>query len=363
MKILIIGFTKPKYMPYMNFYLDNISANRNEIHILYWNRDRKDEDLTALTDYTLYEFDEFQADEVPVYTKIGSFLKYRRFASKIIRKGKYDFIIVLHSLPGILVIDKLRRYADKYIFDYRDSTYEKFAPFKKVVELLVKWSRITFVSSDAFRRYLPQNEANKIITSHNILFDSLNHQQDKECFGIPSDKIRIAFWGFIRHKDVNLKLIERLSNDNRFELHYYGREQQIALDLKEYAKTINAENVFFHGEYIPSDRYQFILQTDIIHNIYMDNNTMLAMGNKYYDGIIFRIPQLCMPESFMAEMCEKHGVGIAIDPNNEKFADILAEYYYSMDYHNFKCACIKALSEVIDEYNRGCNIVKSYTDY
>lgn len=345
----------------MNFYLDNISSDKNVVHILYWNRDRKHENLSALGGYILHEFSEHQEDDVPVYSKIGSFLKYRRFASKIIRNGNYDFIIVLHTLPAILIADILKKYKGRFILDYRDSTYENFALFKKIVALLVKWSRVTFVSSDAFRRYLPTGESDKIVTSHNILLDSLNHQYDKERFGMPSEKIRIAFWGFIRHKDINIKLINRLSNDSRFELHYYGREQQIAIDLRNHAKDIGAKNIFFHGEYVPTDRYKFILQTDIIHNIYLDSNTLLAMGNKFYDGIIFRIPQICTPGSFMAEMCGKYGVGIAIDPDNDDFADILAEYYSTIDPAKFKEACAIVLSKILDEYNQGCDLIKSYT--
>lgn len=361
MKILILGFTKPKFMPYINFYLSNISTESNDVHILYWNRDQKPEDLTGLKEYTLHEFNKYQEDEVPFYAKISSFLRYRSFASKIIKQGNYDFVIVLHTLPGILVADKLYKYAGRFILDYRDSTYERFLPFKKAVALLVKWSKVTFVSSDAFRKYLPASESDKIFTSHNILIDSISHQQDKEQYGSPSEKIRIAFWGYIRHKDINLKLIDCLSNDSRFELHYYGREQQIALDLKEYVKKIDANNIFFHGEYVPADRYQFILHTDLIHNIYFDNNTLLAMGNKFYDGIIFRIPQICMPGSFMAEMCEKYGVGIALDPNNEKFADKLAEYYKSLRSGTFKESCIKVLSIILDEYNKGCSVIKICT--
>ena len=241
MKILIMGFTKPKYMPYMNFYLDNISRKGNDVHILYWNRDLKTEDLSTLSPYKLHEFRKYQEDEVPIYTKIGSFLKYRKFASRIIRKEGFDFIIVLHTLPGILVADSLKKYSGKFILDYRDSTYERFAPFKKIVGNLVKWSKTTFVSSDGFRNYLPESESGKIFTSHNILIDSLNHQHDKEQFGIISEKIRIAFWGFIRHKDVNIKLINHLANDSRFELHYYGREQQIAIELMAHVKVIGAK--------------------------------------------------------------------------------------------------------------------------
>lgn len=40
---------------------------------------------------------------------------------------------------------------------------------------------------------------------------------------------------------------------------------------------------------------------------------MLAMGNKCYDGIIFRIPQVCLWGSFMGKCAEDAGVGISLD--------------------------------------------------
>ena len=73
MKILIIGFTKLKYMPYMNFYLDNIDTKKNDVHILYWNRDLKDEDLSKFKDVTLHEFKCYQEDDVSKLSKITSF--------------------------------------------------------------------------------------------------------------------------------------------------------------------------------------------------------------------------------------------------------------------------------------------------
>lgn len=360
MKILIIGFSKLKYMPYMHFYLDNINRDKNDIHILYWNRDLKDENITQFSDCTLHEFRVFQKDEIPIYKKVGSFLKYRKFASNIISKNNYDFIIVLHTLPGVLIFDTLLDYKNNYLLDYRDSTYEEFKLFKYVIGKLVKRSASTFVSSDGFRKYLPKIK--KLYTSHNILLDSLSHQEDKELFGIKSDKIRIAFWGFIRHKEVNAALIERLANDERFELHYYGREQQIAFDLKNIAKNIEASNIYFHGEYKPEERYEFLKTTDIIHNIYKDMNMLLAMGNKFYDGIVFRIPQICMPESFMGEMCEKYGVGASLSPFDESFADDLADYYYSINHNQFKNSCRLLLSSILDEYSKGCDIIKSYVN-
>lgn len=352
MKILIMGFSKIKYMPYINFYLENINADENDVHLLYWNRDLKAEDVSALTNIELHEFCCFQSDDVSKLSKIGSFIKYRKFALKILNREQFDLIIVLHSLTGVLISDKLKKkYSGKYIFDYRDSTYEIFAPFKRNIGNLVKHSYATFVSSDAFRRFLPGNLSDKIYTSHNLLTDSLNHRYEKEKYGVPSDKIRIAFWGFIRHEEINREIIKKLSGDNRFELHYYGREQRIALNLMEYAAQIGAENVFFHGEYKPEDRYTFVRNTDLIHNIYKDNNMMLAMGNKYYDGLIFYIPQLCMKGSFMGENCSEKGIGLECDPYDSDFKEKIYMFFNALNYTKFRNRCDEELTRVVNEYN------------
>ena len=360
MKVLIMGFSKIKYMPYMNFYLENINTTSNEVHLIYWNRDLQEENTSFLAGVTLHEFCCKQEDDVAKYSKIRSFIKYRKYAQKIIDKEKFDYIIVLHTLPGVLTYNTLcKKYKDKFIFDYRDSTYEGFAPFKKMVGNLVKSSRATFVSSDAFRRFLPEKCKEKIFTSHNLLLDSLSHREEKVKYGTKSDKIRIAFWGFIRHEEINCELIKKIAVDPRFELHYYGREQQVALNLKQYVKDINATNVFFHGEYKPEDRYKFVRDTDIIHNVYNDANMMLAMGNKYYDGIIFRIPQICTIGSHMAVMCEQMGVGVGVDVYSDDFCQSLYSYYQEIDLNVFNMNCDSELKRIIIEYQNGAEIIKN----
>lgn len=361
MRVLVIGFAKIKYMPYMNFYLDNIDRSANDVHLLYWNRDLLEEDTSNLTDATLHEFRCFQEDDVQKPSKLGSFHKYRRYAKGVIRNGYFDAIIVLHSLTSLLIADELKKYSGKYIFDYRDSTYESFSPFKMAIATLVKNSYATFVSSDAFRRFLPSSESAKIYTSHNLLIDSLSHRNEKELHGEISDKIRIAFWGLIRHEAINLEIIKKIASDRRFELHYYGREQQVALNLKQYVADNRVENVFFHGEYKPEDRYGFARRTDILHNIYHDGNTMLAMGNKYYDSAIFYIPQICMRGSFMQKQATSAGIGFACSPYDEHFTDSIFEYYTNLDQNEFVRNCDTEVTRFYDEYKRGAAIIKGLT--
>ncbi len=344
----------------MNFYLDNIDISKNEVHLLYWNRDLRDEDTSVLKDIKLHEFKCYQEDDVSKLSKLNSFRKYRLYALSLLKRVKFDFVIILHSLTGVLIADELKKhYTGKYIFDYRDSTYESFTPFRNIIANLVKGSYVTFVSSDAFRVFLPRSEKDKIYTSHNILLDSLSYREEKEKNGLPSDKIRIAFWGFIRNEELNRVIISKIGADNRFELHYYGREQQIALNLKNYVMQNNINNVFFHGEYKPTDRYFFVRQVDIIHNIYYDRNTLLAMGNKFYDGLIFRIPQLCMKGSFMGQRCTAHSVGFECNPYEDDFLESIWLYYKKFDKESFYLKCDVELCEILSEYQ---NHKKKITD-
>ena len=126
MKILIIGFSKIKFMPYLNFYLKNIDNTKHEIHVLYWNRDLKEENLDVCQGTTLHKFEEYQRDSAQKFSKIINFIKFRKYVLKTIEKDKYDFLIVLHTIPGILLRDILKnKYSNNYIFDFRDITYEK----------------------------------------------------------------------------------------------------------------------------------------------------------------------------------------------------------------------------------------------
>ena len=364
MRILVIGFTKIKYMPYMHFYLDNIDCLSNEVHMLFWNRDMLDDNLSKIHGIILHEFRCYQEDDVSKIRKILSFKKFRDFTLQTLKNIRFDFIIIMHSLPGVLIADELKRsFTERYILDYRDSTYETFLPFRKIISNLVKCSYATFVSSDAFRRLLPHSESGKIYTSHNLLIDSLAHRDEKEKYGIPSDKIRIAFWGFIRHEKINIEIIRKIAADNRFELHYYGREQKVALNLKKFVKGNNINNVFFHGEYKPEERYQFVRQTDIIHNIYCDKNTMLSMGNKYYDGVIFRIPQICMDGSFMAEKATKKGVGFACNPQRGDFTERIFKYYKSIDPQMFRKICDIETEQIYNEFCTGSILIRKISEW
>ena len=348
-------------MPYINFYLKALKSSSVEIHVIKWSRD-KESDITMDDDIIIHDFRYEQLDETSKFRKLPNFIRFRKFVCNILCEYIFDRIIILQSLPAVLIADKLlREYRGYFILDYRDYTYENFPPFKSIVGKLVKASYATFVSSDAFREALPKLD--KVYTSHNLLLDTLKHRCAVKEIGAAQHPVRIAFWGFIRHERINRILIEALGNDERFELHYYGREQQTAWNLKALVEQKHFSNVFFHGAYLPEERYTFAAQTDLIHNMYENDAGMQkAMSNKYYDGIIFRIPQICTEGSYMGERVELRKVGIAIDPYNSDFSEALYKFFRSYNRNEFAVNCDAELRIVMNQYEKGKVIICSFVD-
>lgn len=358
MKILIIGFAKFRYMPYLTFYLNAINKEKNDVDIIYWDRDGKED--SAVPNYTNnYKFNYKMRDDISKVKKIPAFLKFRRFAKAVINKGNYDFIIVLHTLPAVLISDILiNKYRERFILDYRDYTFEKIKPYKNRIAKLVYASALTFTSSNAFRKYLPESE--KIFTSHNILPDSLEHRKFKQ--EVP-DKIRIRYWGQIRYAQTNIKIISKIKNDPRFEMHFHGRQQSECQQIIDYCRDNGVENVYFHGEYNAQDRYEFAEETDLIQNVQdFDNITVNAVSNKFYDGAIFYIPQICSDRSYMGECLDKYGIGLSCNVDDEQIAEKIYSYVTGLDRDEFRKNCNAFVEKIVGEYLSGLEKIKNIFD-
>ena len=107
-QLLLIGFTKFMYMPYMNFYLDTLHSSPIEIHVIKWSRDHEPDISLGYDDIVVHDFKCVQLDETLKLGKIPSFLKFRSFVRKVLYDHCFDKIIVMHSLPAVLIVDSLR---------------------------------------------------------------------------------------------------------------------------------------------------------------------------------------------------------------------------------------------------------------
>jgi hypothetical protein len=347
-----------KFMPYVFVYLQQLIELKCEITLFYWDR-RGEDDIPLPNEVEVICHKYLLENQIPKYRKIIAFLKYRRAAIKVMKARHYDKVIIFNTHFAVLLSDiLLKHYRHKYIFDYRDETFERYKLYQKRLESIVLNSETTFISSDGFRQFMPPYEY--VYTMHNMTMADLAHREERRVFPRERDVIRIAFWGFVRDTEINIRLIEEFGNDKRFELRYYGKlEKQTGLAMHRYCTENAIHNVYLHGEYYPEERYKFARTTDILLNAYTERKgeNKRAMSNKFYDGIIFYIPQICTHGVFAGEEVVKHGVGIAFDPARP-FADRLYQYYNDMDWGTFEKNCDVRLDAVLKEQENSHELLK-----
>lgn len=156
MKVLLLGFGKIAYMPYMNFYLDTLKEQDIQFELIYWDRDGKPDAEVPQRISKAYKFEEHLEEQLPFKNKLKYFAKYRRFALNVLSNNSYDRIIVLHTTPGLTLLDYLvQKYKGQYLLDFRDVSYEYIPVYRKLVGILSKNSAVTFVSSMRFGSFSP----------------------------------------------------------------------------------------------------------------------------------------------------------------------------------------------------------------
>lgn len=357
MRILLLGFTKLARMPYARLYTEALAARGHELHVVFWNRDGRPESLDDVNVHQYHEFRRIQEDEAAKITKVRSFLRYRRFVRRVIHDTQVDMLVVLHTMPGLTLLDMLiMQFRGRYLLDFRDLTMEWFLPFRVAVGRLAAHSAAVFISSEAFRRFLPRGVP--VYSSPNLDRGLLSLAVDRSDVPRAVDTIRVRFWGLVRHEVVNRSIVNGLGGDDRFELHYHGSGWRTADRLQRLAVDRGYTNVHFHGSYLPEDRYSFGSKTDLVLNVYEnDFGTSHAMSNKYYDALALRVPQVCTADSFMGGEVARAGVGLCIDPTDDTFPDQLVAFYEGLCWQRFEEACEEELRSVEEAARRAAQAV------
>jgi len=354
MKVCIIGFGNIRYMPYLSMYLREMSLH--DISIFTWNRDGS-KNIDIESKYTITYYNCIIANDENFLRKLPKFLGYRKALLSYLNKNSFDRLIVLHTPPAVLIFYKiLREYSGKYILDYRDMTYEKYAIYQNIISRLTVKSYKTFCSSPGFSKWLKYDFQNVHNLDANLIKIQNKVQKKSEV-----QPIVIRYWGQIRQLNINVQLIKVISNDKRFELHFHGTQNTISKRLIAYSNSIHATNVFFHGEYDSTERVVFATNTDIIHNCYDIGKTEeYAMGNKYYDSAIFNVPQICNYKTYMGQIVEQDGLGISINPYEDNFLDKVINYYYSYDLNLFINNCNAFIERCLRDQRLVENILQAF---
>lgn len=317
MNVLIVGCFDLLMHPYSDKYIEILKKNAIDYDLIYWNRSG---DSNSDEHYIPFQF--------PLNTyssrmsKFEGYIRYRRFVLKYLKSGKYDKVFFLTTQAMVFFFPlAFERYKKKYIFDYRDETYESNRIYRKIVQACIRNSYKTVISSPGFKEIFDASCVNKFVLCHNTKGNFDNGFVTK----IPSKKMRITYWGQIRLPEYFIRLIRVFENDSRFVLKFHGEGN--AESLIQYVKENKITNVFFSGRFEQNDIKRFASETDILLNCYSnDSYQKRALTVKMYEGICFGIPMLVQKDSFMSKYLKRYGYPfIEVDFDYVEEPDLIKE--------------------------------------
>jgi len=331
-----------KYCPYIKRYIERLEKFNIDYSVYFWNRGGYN--LKLPNNY--YYFDSASKLNKSKFNKLFDFIGYRKWVLDRLKSDKPNKIVALSTLTGVFLGKHLYKGSASYVFDIRDYSYEHINPFYRIEKKIIDNSAFTAISSNGFKAFLPEHE---YIIAHNFNRNDISgNAVFRKCDG----KIKFVWNGAVRYFDFQKKYLNALKNDERFQIIYHGDGPQLDL-YKRYCEVNGFENVIFTGGYDNNDKAELLKSANILNNCYgrsenEGKNVKYAVSNRFYDGMIYHIPQLVEPEGFKTDWTLKSGIGCNIDAD-ESFADRLYDYYMSIDEVQFNKACQNTLQEVLRE--------------
>lgn len=357
-----------RYCPYLDRYTSALQAKGIPYDCIWWER-WDTPPGTPLPPQVLAAEQRFvfsRASEMarnPIF-KMGDFARFGRFARKIIRERRYEKLIILTTMSAMILYDLLTGpYRGKYILDIRDYSYEKLSPFLALEAKVIDAASFTCVSSEGFLDFLPKDRP-YVITDNFTDADreaAAGMRFQKKPVGEP---IVLSYLGFIRYFQEGRKILDRLRDDPRFILYYHGMgadyDKLVAYQQEYHCERLHVTGYFDHQR----DKHALYDKMDILNNFYPNTLelTRLTTGNKLYEGIIFRRPQVVSTGTFMQTLVERWGIGCALDVEDPRFADLMYDYYWNLDEEAFNRNAEAALAEIIGRDNQYRQRVSAFMD-
>lgn len=349
----IILLDAAELTPYIRKYIDVFEADGIKYDIIHWKRENeteyKGENIFTYTG----EFNRYSGK----LSKIKPFIGFRRFAVSIIKQKKYDKLIILTTQTAfVLGPELIKKYKGKFLLDYRDTSYENIKLYSMYINKIIECSKYTCISSPGFKKYLTPKK--DYITVHNFTNDFLLSRRNEVQKKKPGEKIVIGYIGLLREIEYHKKLIDFFGGDSRFEFRIHGGGEGLD-ELRQYCERYDNVNVY--GVYKEADKMKIMQDFDIIcYNYPYSFVNYPALANKFYDGLVLKIPMFANSATFSGQLIAQNELGIALDENCKDTADKIYEYYRSFDENKFVKNCNTYLDRVIEEDKRFYEVIRDF---
>lgn len=346
-----------KYCPYIQRYIERLEAKNIKYEVVFWNRSSEKKEYPEN-----YKYFELHSDlNKNKLSKVKDFLSFRRWLIDYLKHTECKKFVLLSTLSGVLIGNKLRKQQAKYIYDIRDYSYEHILPYYQKEKRVIKNSFRTVISSEGFRSFLPQKV--DYIIAHN--FNRKDIRKVEESVQLCGETKKIVWNGLIRYFDWQSEIMSALANDCRFELIYHGDGPELER-FKEFCNTNKIKNVLFTGAYENAEKESLLENATVINNCYGYKNgegkkLKYAISNKFYDGIIFRIPQIVEGGGYKAKLVDQYSIGIVINLKEDIKSQII-NYLDQLDIEQFNKNCEDLLKKVIEEDDRYIELIDKFIE-
>lgn len=337
--VLVIGMYTRTYMPYVKKYENILKVNGIEYELTCFDRDISKNEIEKTGNVYFYR-NKVGTSKI---RKLIPYIKYFCFVRKLIQKKQYDRIIVLTTIPAVFFQHILiGRYRNKYLFDFRDISFEKYSFYRKRVNKIINNSYASFLSSKGFFGVL-KNDSVKMHLVHNSPEKIVNTYIAKEF----SSVIEIGFVGYVRYFDVNSKMVRSFKNRRRYHLSYVGIPYDDC-DIKGLCEKEDIQNVSFVEFYKNEEKEKIYSGIDIINSIYSlrSKEVVPAIPNRIYDAAMYKKPILVSKGTYLAELVQKYGVGCVIDCEHDDFYQKVEAYVAGFDCKSFEENCNRFLKDI-----------------
>lgn len=326
--------------PFIDKYIDSLERNQCDYKVILWNRNGIRKKYSEK--YIIYNH---KSDlYMSKWKKIYEYYGYYCFINKEIKKYRFDKLILLTSLPAILCYFHTRKtYKGRYIYDFRDLSFEKFPLYKIIVRNIIRNSYFTCSSSPGFKDIIRE----KVINCHNFKYSDLEKQVYilKE----PVGRIKLLQIGMSRGEIFNKQIADVFGNDSRFEINIVGMGNNTSSFL-EYVSEF--KNIHVLGDYNNEEKAKFIKDAHALLYYYPCSfNNNRALANKYYDGMIYKKPLIGNINTYSGKRVEEKGIGVSVDFNKGGAKEKIYKYFTNFNKETYMKSVDKELNGVIAEDN------------
>ena len=296
----------------------------SDFDIIYWNRAGIDEKSPAKKSFV---FERKVTSNTGIIGKVIGYFKYASYCKKVLKKNKYDRLIVFPTQTAWLIKKFLKKhYKGKYVIDIRDYAGENKRIIYKLTKYVVENCGYASITSKKYESFLPRHDYH---ISHNLqpisqsLIDSYRAQHNDK-----KKIIRISFIGSVRFIEQQKKIILLFKNDERFHLSFIGKGSE---QLEPFCKANNVNNVSLIGFFKREQLGSFYAETEIALNAYGHGDPFLdyALSNKIYSSATMGMPIIVSPHTYMSDIVSQYGIGFVLDDDDPDSVDSLFDYYTS----------------------------------